>query len=93
MLAALSNSVRIIAILLGRPGMNVEECITIYTDMIQDIFGAKTLPVHTGIWGKLKSRFDSSALERCIVKILSIRMGNPGTKPIKEGIWKFSSED
>lgn len=61
----------IIAIMLGRLEMDVDECIEAYTTMFETIFGKKSLPVN--IWGKVKGRFDSNVLEECIEKILKDR--------------------
>ena len=64
----MSNFASIIAIMLGRLEMDVDSCITAYTDMFETIFGKKGLPVNA--WGKIKGRFDSIVLEECIKKIL-----------------------
>ena len=66
-----SNVGSIIAIMLGRLEMDVDECIETYTDMFGRIFGKKGLPVD---WrGRLKGRFDSIVLEECIQDILKRR--------------------
>lgn len=67
-LEVLSNVASIIAIMLGRLEMDIDSCITAYTDMFKTIFGKKGLPVNA--WGKIKGRFDSIVLEECIRKIL-----------------------
>ncbi|PVH75974.1 phospholipase, patatin family protein [Cadophora sp. DSE1049] len=61
----------IIAIMLGRLEMDVDECIEEYTSMFETIFGKKGLPVN--LWGKIKGRFDSTVLEQCIKGILKKR--------------------
>jgi hypothetical protein len=66
-----SNFASIIAIMLGRLEMDVDECIKVYTSMFETIFGKKGLPVN--IWGSIKGRFDSTTLEGCIRKILKDR--------------------
>ncbi len=67
----LSNFVSIIAIMLGRLEMDVDECIKTYTSMFETIFGKKGLPIN--IWGNIKGRFNSTVLEDCIRKILKER--------------------
>jgi hypothetical protein len=63
---------RLIAIMLGRLEMDVDECITAYTSMLKTIFEKKGLPIK--LWlGKVKGRFDSNVLEECIRKILRDR--------------------
>jgi hypothetical protein len=66
-----SNFSRIIAIMLGRLEMHVDECIDAYTGMFKRIFGKKGLPVN--MLGKIKGRFDSKVLEECIKEILEQR--------------------
>jgi hypothetical protein len=67
----ISNVDSIIAIMLGRLEMGVDECIETYTDMFGSIFGKKGLPVD---WrGRVKGRFDSVVLEECIQDILRRR--------------------
>ncbi|KAH9209887.1 acyl transferase/acyl hydrolase/lysophospholipase [Leptodontidium sp. 2 PMI_412] len=61
----------IIAIMLGRLEIDVDECIEEYTSMFEAIFGKKGLPVN--MWGKIKGRFDSTVLEQCIKGILKKR--------------------
>ncbi|KAI9652351.1 MAG: hypothetical protein M1829_001664 [Trizodia sp. TS-e1964] len=58
----------IIAIMLGRLEMDVEECINAYTSMFGTIFKKKNLPIN--FLGKIKGRFKSSVLEACIIDIL-----------------------
>lgn len=79
---ALSDVASIIAIMLGRLEMDIDSCITAYTDMFQTIFGKKGLPVN--MWGKIKGRFDSIVLEECIRKILKDN-GQSQTEPLNNG--------
>lgn len=67
----LNNLFSIIAIMLGRLEMDVDECIEEYTNMFETIFGRKGLPMN--MWGKIKGRFDSAVLEQCIKGILKKR--------------------
>ena len=58
--------------MLGRLEMDVDECISAYTNMFKTIFEKKGLPVH--MWsGKVKGRFDSAVLEESIRKIVTER--------------------
>jgi hypothetical protein len=68
---SLADQISIIAIMLGRLEMSVDECITTYTSMFATVFGNKGLPVN--ILGRVKGRFDSVVLEDCIVNILKER--------------------
>ena len=78
----LSNFGRIIAIMLGRLEMDVDDCIDAYTDMFKVIFGKKGLPVNA--WGKIKGRFDSIVLEECVKSILK-RRGLSEGDPLNDG--------
>ncbi|CZR68366.1 uncharacterized protein PAC_18265 [Phialocephala subalpina] len=72
----------IIAVMLGRLEMDIEDCIAAYTSMFETVFGKKGLPVN--IWGKVKGRFDSDVLEECIRKILKER-GLSEAEPFNDG--------
>lgn len=77
------NIARLIAIMLGRLEMDVDECITAYTGMFKTIFEKKGLPVH--MWsGKVKGRFDSAVLEESIRKIVTERKLSE-TEPFNDG--------
>jgi hypothetical protein len=76
-----SNADRIIAIMLGRLEMDVDECIDTYTSMFKTIFGKKGLPVN--MFGKIKGRFDSIVLEECVAGILKQR-GLSKTEPLND---------
>ena len=58
----------LIAIMLGRLRMTVDECIDAYTALSDRIFEKKSHRVH--IKGKLQGRFDSAELERAVRNIL-----------------------
>lgn len=81
-LRASSNLVSIIAIMLGRLEMDVDDCIKEYTSMFKMIFGQKVLPVTP--LGKVKGRFDSTILEQCVGKILKER-GLSEHEPLNDG--------
>lgn len=62
--------------------MDVDECIEVYTNLFQTIFGKKGLPIN--MWGKVKGRFDSAILEECIKKIL-LERGLSDVEPLNDG--------
>ncbi|KAK6357192.1 hypothetical protein TWF718_001516 [Orbilia javanica] len=57
----------IIAIMLGRLQMSIDECIQAYKDMAKQIFGIDTLERLTRL-GATKARFDAQVLERVVKK-------------------------
>lgn len=74
MLSNQTNSiVRLISIMLGRLGMDADECIEAYSDIMESIFGepARSFPMD---WrGNVRSHFDSAKLEAGIKKVLHAR--------------------
>jgi len=84
---------RLIAIMLGRLKMTVEECIRKYNDMCERIFANKGRPVQVRFkaekWYKLgspsveiQSAFDHTILEACIMETIS--GGAQGTEDAKD---------
>ncbi|RYP34899.1 hypothetical protein DL768_011033 [Monosporascus sp. mg162] len=61
----------IIAVMLGRLRMTVDECIEAYTSLSDEVFEKKSHRVN--IKGKLQGRFDTAELERAIKQILRDR--------------------
>lgn len=59
----------LIAIMLGRLQMTVDECITAYTSLCNNVFKKKRHRVR--INGRLQGRFDAAALELAIKQILT----------------------
>lgn len=60
----------IIAIMLGRMKMDVEQCMQAYTDLADEVFLPKhTLPINP--FGKVQARFDAKALEDAVKKYLN----------------------
>lgn len=78
----LSKLISIIAIMLGRLEMDIDDCIDTYTSMFKKIFGKKVLPLNR--WGKIKGRFDSKVLEECVLKIIK-DAGMSETEPLNDG--------
>ena len=58
----------LIAVMLGRLRMTVDECVTAYTTLSDRVFEKKSHRVN--IKGKLQGRFDAAELERAIKQIL-----------------------
>lgn len=57
---------RLIAIMLGRLEMDVDECIEAYTKLAEAVFSQKKSRLPFGLKGKVKAQFDSSKLEKAI---------------------------
>ncbi|KAK7428979.1 hypothetical protein QQZ08_004491 [Neonectria magnoliae] len=58
----------LIAIMLGRLRMTVDECITAYTSLSDKVFEKKSHRVNAN--GQLQGRFDTVALEQAVKQIL-----------------------
>lgn len=58
----------LIAIMLGRLRMTVDDCIGAYTSLSNRVFEKKGYPVN--IKGKIRARFDTAELERAIEQIV-----------------------
>ena len=78
---------RLIAIMLGRLEMDVDECLQTYKKLLEKIFKSKSrIPVT--IKGKTKARFDSKSLRQSIEDIVRKYInlgGNPATEPLNNG--------
>ncbi|KAI4784180.1 phospholipase, patatin family protein [Aureobasidium sp. EXF-3400] len=72
----------LIAIMLGRLQMSVDECIKTYTGLSKDVFH-KTRRIPIGIKGDLKERYDSEALEQAVKRVLRDRGVDEDT-PLKD---------
>ena len=56
--------------MLGRLEMDVDECITAYSDLAASVFGEKRNRIPFNIKGKVQQRFDSAKLESAIRKVV-----------------------
>lgn len=83
------------AIMLGRLQMDIDECITAYADLSDQVFKKKRHRVK--ISGKVQGRFDTAELERAIKEIVRKKEGtedaflkSPTCKTYKEDMsnWK-----
>ncbi|KAF7507643.1 hypothetical protein GJ744_010196 [Endocarpon pusillum] len=60
----------LIAIMLGRLEMDVDDCIAAYSELAAAVFGGKLSSIPVNIKGKVKARFDSAKLESAIRKVI-----------------------
>ena len=74
---------RLIAIMLGRLEMTIDECIAAYVELSKDIFPKESVGKQ-GWWSSLtrlvsayreKAWFSGEVLERCIKKIIAAQLG------------------
>lgn len=65
----MTNS-RLIAIMLGRLKMDVQECIDLYNSMFKEIFGSPIHKFPVTIAAQIQSQFDSRILRQCIARIV-----------------------
>lgn len=61
----------LIAIMLGRLEMSVDDCITAYSELAQAVFGEKLSRMPINARGGVKPRFDSVKLESAIKKVIT----------------------
>lgn len=69
-----------IALMLGRLGMEVENCIEAYSDIMGKVFHAKPKKKPTGQDRKLELRLDHNELSQAIESAIRTQ-GRDGTKP------------
>ncbi|KAJ6050923.1 protein kinase subdomain-containing protein [Penicillium canescens] len=60
----------LIAIMLGRLEMDIDECIDAYSDLAAAVFGEKLSLIPVNFKGDIKARFDSAKLESAIRKVV-----------------------
>jgi hypothetical protein len=66
-----ANVGRLIAIMLGRLEMGVDECIAAYTKLMKSVFETKSRWSPAGLTGKIKARFDATKLETAIKEVIT----------------------
>ncbi len=59
--------------MLGRLEMDVDECISAYSELMKTVFDEKSSRLPFGWRGKIKARFDSLRLESAIKKVITSR--------------------
>ncbi|CAI6342365.1 unnamed protein product [Periconia digitata] len=80
-----TNTGGLIAVMLGRLEMDVDECIDAYSELAAAVFGEKLTPIPVKIEGEVKPQFDSARLETAIRKVVT-RGGAPETALFNDGI-------
>jgi len=75
----------LIAIMLGRLQMDVDTCITAYTELMKSIFEEKSSWLPFTLGGKTQARFDSSKLEDAINKVIT-SSGNSVNDLFNDGV-------
>jgi hypothetical protein len=65
--------------------MDVDECITAYTALMQSIFGQKSRRFRLSLSGKIQSRFDSNKLKTAIESVIASK-GFSATDLMNDGI-------
>lgn len=63
---------RLIAIMLGRLEMDVDECISAYNKLMQNVFDEKSSWLPVGWTGATRARFDSKRLKTAIEEVISL---------------------
>jgi uncharacterized protein YqgV (UPF0045/DUF77 family) len=56
--------------MLGRLEMDVDECITAYSELAEAVFREKLSSYSFSLKGKVKARFDSTKLEKAVRKVV-----------------------
>ncbi|TIA78959.1 hypothetical protein D6C76_03796 [Aureobasidium pullulans] len=75
----------LIAIMLGRLEMSVDECIKAYSGLIATVFGVQLSKIPITLKGNVKPRFDSAKLEAAIKQVIS-QSGLPENTMFDDGI-------
>ncbi|KAL8701940.1 MAG: hypothetical protein Q9201_004645 [Fulgogasparrea decipioides] len=73
----------LLAIMLGRLEMDIDECISCYNELIKKVFGQKKSRIPFNRRGNIKGRFDSSILKTAIEKVIDKR-GLPKQAPLND---------
>jgi hypothetical protein len=66
----MADRLRLIAIMLGRLEMDVDQCIQAYIKLMQTIFGKPAKWALSSPFGKIKPRFDANKLEDAINEVI-----------------------
>ncbi|KAF2741815.1 FabD/lysophospholipase-like protein [Sporormia fimetaria CBS 119925] len=75
----------LIAIMLGRLEMDVDDCIAAYTELMEMVFGEKKRALPVGWSGNITAKFDSQLLQKAIKQVLTSR-GLPETALFDDGV-------
>ena len=82
---SVTNTKELIAIMLGRLEMDVDECIAAYSELAAAVFGQKSSRIPFNIKGKIQERFDSAKLESAIREVIG-QSGVSETDLLNDGI-------
>ncbi|OCL00243.1 FabD/lysophospholipase-like protein [Cenococcum geophilum 1.58] len=74
----------LIAVMLGRLEMDVDECIRAYCDLAETVFNKKLHRIPMDFKGRTQARFDSTKLENAIKKVITER-GASETELLNDG--------
>ncbi|KAI6308490.1 hypothetical protein MCOR29_008222 [Pyricularia oryzae] len=74
----------LIAIMLGRLEMDVDECIAAYNKLSADVFAKPRSTLRTILSGRVKARFDSAKLKKAVLEIIS-NSSLPTDAPFNDG--------
>jgi len=80
-----TDTARLIAIMLGRLEMTVDECISAYRELIKNIFEEKDSRYGIGKTGDIKAQFSSKALEAAMRKVIGSREGISESDLLNDG--------
>ena len=69
--AFFTNGHRLIAIMLGRLEMDVDDCISAYRKLMESVFGEKSSWLPIGWTGGTKPRFDAMRLKNAIEGVIT----------------------
>jgi hypothetical protein len=73
----MADRYRLIAIMLGRLEMDIDDCIMAYIKLMKMIFDKPSKRGPFSVFGKIKPRFDANKLESAINEVIH----NHGAKP------------
>ena len=69
--AFFTNGHRLIAIMLGRLEMGVDDCISAYSKLMEFVFAKKSSWSLVGWTGEIKAQFDSKRLKSAIEEVIT----------------------
>ena len=67
---------RLIAIMLGRLEMDVDECISRYNELMRAVFQEKSRKLPVTWKGKTAAQFDSEILKSSVIKVIQSKGGS-----------------
>jgi hypothetical protein len=79
-----TNVYRLIAIMLGRLEMDVDECVSAYSKLMESVFEDKSSWLPISWTGRTKAQFDSTRLKNAIEEVIT-RQGASKTDLFNDG--------